>query len=229
MKQSKFVSMKPATVILLILLFGCKEKKDSVVKKKVIPNVKMALTEATKNHSDSSKVYDSIAHFLDNPVDFYKLKKATRHMHSGGNMRLSNRYFHSFDDDSYIYYDYWAIEFDRTNKRSLSFKVLKPWKKKSRDRYYSTDNEILVGIKSKIAWKGLNPSNFVGKSKAQLLNQLGEANFAKNQCLVYHRNDKFLVLKMKQNKVAWFKYFWLKKDVELMQELPDEIYYWSTK
>ena len=182
-------------------------------------NVKVAEKEST---------VDSLNLYFENPVDFFALKKQTEHMHTGGTIKLSNKYFYAVDDKKYKYYDYWAIEF--LNKiegtgNPLCFKVLKPWDTWKASQYAS-DNEILIGIKSMLNWKGLGASNFVKMEKEEITNKFNQPDFVKNECLIYHRNGKILIFNMKNGKVRWFKYFWLREPVKNIDELPDKCFRW---
>lgn len=217
--------MRTISAILLIFLFGCMQDESNnldVYEDQSIITTQVDSSEY--NAKDVDIVIDSITTFLNNPIDFYVVKDNV-HMLNSSNFVLGNDFFHSVDDSSYIFYDYWAMEFDRNSDRSLSFKVLKPWSS-PKDRYYSTDNEILIGIKSKIPCDALKRSNFVGKSEDEIVKQLGKPNFVEKECLVYYRNDKILILKSNNQKVSWFKYIWLEKDFESLNELPDELYQW---
>jgi len=215
----------------IVILLGCNNSNENVVNK-----TEEVSTELMKSDSLSIEVEeknsfnDSVSAYFNKPVDFYKLKKATMHMHSGGDLILSNDFFHSVNDDRYVYYNYWAIEFDTADyigrSRSLSFKVLKPWTENTREQYYETDNEILIGIKSKISWSGLEASNFVGQSAEQVKERFGEPNFNKNECVIYYLNDKLLVLKIDNGKVKWFKYIWLRTDFDSINNLPSKLYEW---
>lgn len=171
---------------------------------------------------------DSVSIYLENPVDFYALKKNTLSMHSGGNIRLNNKYFHSIDDDNYIYYDYWAIEFHNVfenDSKPLCFKALKPWGTPE-ERYYDKDNEILVGIKSRLDWDGLQQSNFVSLSDSVIIGKFGTPDTLLNNCMVYQREDKLLTLKIENSQIAWFKYFWLNDSVNYKEEILREWIQW---
>ena len=160
-------------------------------------------------------MFDSVLFYLDNPVDFSLLKKNTTGMHSGGNIRLENKYFYPIEDSNSIFYDYWAIEFCENfedDGKPLCFKVIKPWGKPE-DRYYEADNEILVGIKSRIEWDGLQQSNFVNQNVSVILNKFGQPDTTIRNCFIYHRDDKMLTLKIENERVEWFKYFWLQDTV----------------
>lgn len=220
--------MKLLKFIPFITLLGCNNPSKDVVNRneevstEILTNDSLSIEIEEKDSSN-----DSISTYFNNPMNFYELKKATTHMHSGGNFTLSNELFHSVEDDRYVYYDYWAIELDAPNldDRSLSFKVLKPWST-PKEKYYEADNEILIGIKSKIAWDGLKTSNFVGRSVEQIKKQFDDPNFDKNECLIYYLNDKLLVFKIDNEKVKWFKYVWLRTDFDSIKDLPNKLYEW---
>lgn len=149
-------------------------------------------------------------------------------MHSGGNLKIKNDFFHEVEDDRYIYYDYWAIQLDSMNlgERSLSFKVLKPWTEGTNEKYYSTDNEILVGIKSKIAWEALQNSNFVNHTTQQIEEKFGQPDTSLNSCLIYHLNDQLIIFKIGEEKVIWFKYIWMRTNLTSIDELPEQLFEW---
>ncbi len=220
--------MKLILYLTIIILLGCSETKqnsnNTFSKYSIeIKNTDSVNIQNTKQNNQS----DSINDYLDYPLDFHALKKATEHMHSGGSIRIKEDYFYKVEDPAYVYYDYWAIEFsDKIEgfKHPLSFKVLKPFEN-SEDRKYSSDNEILIGIKSRINWEGLGQSNFVGNKIPEITNKFGKPDFDKNECLIYHNNGKMLILKTGNDKVKWFKYLWFKDTINI-DELPDECFQW---
>ena len=214
--------------ILPLFAIGCttqpnesdKSLEDSLI-------VSEVLTDTMK--TEVKQVADSLDLYFDNPVDFFALKKQTEHMHTGTNIQLSNKYFYVVDEEKYEYYDYWAIEFfDKIEGegRPLCFKVLKPWGT-WKDSEYASDNEILIGIKSMLNWKGLGSSNFVGMQKTQIINKFNQPDFVKDNCLIYTRNGKTLIFSIKNDKVEWFKYFWLRKPVESVDDLPGKCFKWK--
>lgn len=210
----------------LLILVGCNysaSEKEKIILERLVSKV---ILEANDNDLNEEKnISDSLLFYLDNPIDFFSVKSKT-HMLNGGSFNLEDDLFYSDNDENKIYYNYWAFELEnnKNTERSLVFKVLKPWSKNSSDRYYSTDNEILVGMKSKIAWAGLGKSNFVGQSEKAIIEKFGEPNSNKNDCLIYSGNNKLLVLKIYNHEVLWFKYLWLKEVDETFIVLPDKVF-----
>lgn len=192
----------------IFLFFACSNNNavDEVKQEKTIE-------DTTQIESKVEPIYipDSLDLYLENPVDFYALKKKTKAMHSGGKVNLSSRYLHEIEDSISIYYDYWAIEFIglfANEQRPLCFKVIKPWSNPE-ERYYDNDNETLVGIQSCLEWYGLEQSNFVNLPDSVIVNRFGYPDTIVSDCYIYARNDKFLSLKIEGKRVKWFKYFWL--------------------
>jgi hypothetical protein len=219
---------KLITYFAILLLFSCNSAKKEETKSESQDQDTVCNKTIQDIEPVDKEEPDTLSIFLEKPLDFYALKKKTRHMHSGGIIRISNHLFHSIDDDTYIFYDYWAIALDTANikDRSLSFKVLKPWTEGTTERYYETDNEILIGIKSKISWFGLETCNFVGQTRNQVVERFGEPNSEEHSCLVYYRNDKLLILKLDSSKIVWFKYLWFNEDIHELLPLTEEAYKW---
>lgn len=229
--QDKMIrrTLKTGPILLPVLLMSCKESSESRTNKPQETAIEIVETDTLNLPAEEiGRPTDSLTAYFNNPVDFYALKKATTHMHSGGNLKIKNDFFHEVDDDRCIYYDYWAIQLDSMNlgERSLSFKVLKPWTEGTKEKYYDTDNEILVGIKSKVAWKALQNSNFVSQSILQIKEKLGEPDTSLNSCLIYHLNEQLIIFKIDEEKVIWFKYIWMRTNLASINDLPDQLFEW---
>lgn len=172
---------------------------------------------------------DSLKLYFDFPVDFFELKKNTLHMHSGGSKYLEKDRLHQSQQTGTILYVYWAIEFIRENSwtdYSLQFVTWKPWTT-PKEKYYETDNEELVGIESAVSWKGLGKSDFVGKTIGEIESKFGTGYELRNECLVYSHTDKILILSMKNEKVHWFKYYWLSESPNSLDDFPDYFFKWN--
>lgn len=172
---------------------------------------------------------DSLERYFDNPMDFFTVKKNTQHMHTGYSKLLDEDLLHQGKDSGAIFYTYWAIEFLRDHpdfSHSLQFITRKPWTTKT-ERSYETDNEELIGIESVISWKGLGESDFVGSSVAELEQKFGEPQDKKNECLLYAVNDKILILHLRNEKVKWFKYYWLAETFNTADSLPAYFFTWN--
>jgi hypothetical protein len=208
-----------------MMLFACGTNTNQ--QQVVVSNNEVEVTDSLVD-SVTEPEFDSVLFYLDNPVDFSLLKKKTTGMHSGGNIRLENKYFLPIEDDNSIYYDYWAIEFHENfedDGKPLCFKAIKPWGS-AEDRYYETDNEVIVGIKSRIEWEGLQQSNFVDQSKSDILNKFGQPDTTISNCLIYQRNDKLITLKIENERVEWFKYFWLNDTVNFKTMMHESLLNW---
>ncbi len=218
--------MKKYLYILFIVFMSCSGGKENNPQSP--KHEKQDTLKDTKVKDETKNLRDSVSSYLADPLDFYLLKKSTYAMHSGGNIRLNDSNFYSVNDKNYIYYNYWAIEFvdfTEDEDKPLSFKVLKPWGT-SEERYYQTDNEILVGIKSCISWDGLQNSNFVNLADTIILKRFGKPDLEQNDCLIYSENNRILSLKIQNNHVLWFKYFWLNKTIGSEKDIMPEITNW---
>jgi hypothetical protein len=208
------------------LFFSCNTSVSSVeIKLPEKDSVPFVSTQPMSNSfADSLKIY------FDFPVDFYALKKETMHMHSGSSRDFKEEYFRAAPDSTFEFYAYWAIEFDLKNdngkERSLLFATWKPWQT-AKQKNYETDNEILVGIQSKLAWEGLRQSNFVGKKMSETEARFGEAHVANENCRYYMHAGKILILHEKNDTVDWFKYFWLHESMTEPDSIPATFFTWN--
>ena len=220
--------IRPFTLLVLIFVFGCSEpqtaSKEVKTKKKPIDNV----TDSVIINQVPSK--DSLDLYFENPIDFYALKKVTRMLNSG-RFNIPKKQFHQLEDDRYIHFDFWAYEFDTRNRndgagRSLCFRTLKPFST-PKERYYDTDNEIIVGIKSRVSYSALGASNFVSNDITDIESKFGKAHLDTNNCMVYFRNKKCLILHITENeKIDWFKYLWLNSDVFTNEDYQQGLLSW---
>lgn len=181
-------------------------------------------TDLSQQNDSLLRFKDSIQTYFANPFDFYSLKKKTMHMHTGHAPDFKEDFLQNAPDSTCKFYCYWAVEFDLKKEgynRSLVFATWKPWNN-SNAKQYETDNEHVVGVRSKIQWKELGASDFVGRIKNELLEKFGEPHHSENNCMIYTQNENLLVLHSEKEKIDWFKYFL----IDTMQidplNLPDE-------
>ena len=220
--------MRFVPIITLIIFFGCNDAEpDTTYEPLEVADI--ATDSIVDSVIELDTVVDSISIYFANPVDFYALKKAPDdHMLNGGAFLVPDSCFHMVNDSSYVRYDYWVTKFHNNENgrlRALSFMTLKPWAT-PQNKYYENDNEILVGIKSRVVWDWLGPSNFVELPLSTILEKFGEPDSRRNECVVYYRENKLLVLNIEYDQVAWFQYLWLKDPITDVSELPDECFKW---
>lgn len=171
---------------------------------------------------------DSLKAYFDFPLDFYKVKKEARDMLDGYSKALKKETAHKIDDPDAIFYCYWNYEFDAKQipvGRSLTFATWKPWKT-AKQRYYETDNETLVGIESRVAWNGLQGSDFVDLKTDSIRTRFGEPMAIRNDCMVYFLEDKILILHTSENKIDWFRYYWCDAIIEHPDSLSGDLFVW---
>ena len=112
--------------------------------------------------------------------------------------------------------------------RLVSFSTYKPWST-AQDKYYSADNELLVGIECMVRHPAMEPSNFVGTDVKDIQAQYGREWASRNNCLVYFENQKVLVLHRAGSTIDWFKYYWLNDGISQIDEMPEELFSWKKR
>ena len=57
--------------------------------------------------------------------------------------------------------------------------------------------------------------DFVGLDSVRIIKQFGQESFYKNNCMVYTKDNIALILKIKKNRVEWFRYVILADELKL--------------
>lgn len=236
--------------ILVILIVGCNsaDNERSNPKEEEQPEVSTevgdSITEASDTLSEALQGYEqNLENFFSNPLKFPAIKKDIHFLEMG--TCLAPKYMHPIEE-GYYNYNYGTcpgLLFDHVDsshnekfnviidsfpmsKVLMSFSTYKPWVT-AQDRYYSNNNEIIVGCEVMVGYEGLEPYNFVGKTKHEVIELFGENYFSKQGCIVYLREGKILVLRIVQGKVTWFKYYWLNSEKSSLEDLPDTLFRWT--
>ncbi|TNE53968.1 MAG: hypothetical protein EP338_09420 [Bacteroidetes bacterium] len=209
-------------ISLLLVLFACQQPESNRKKKLVPQKIPAPKAQIVPQRPDSLSIY------FKNPIDFYALKKQTRMLNSGW-FHVGKRFFRAKDSNE-VYFDYWAYEFDtkdpkRHRDRALTFRTIKPFSS-PRERYYETDNETLVGIKSRVVYPALGPSNFVGLQKEQILRRFGPPMIERGNYIGYFRGEQLLLFQLNEERIQWFKYFYLRDPVKEPTQIPKIFYKW---
>lgn len=192
---------------------------------------------------------DSLRAYFENPIDFYAIKKQTKYgMLDGGGPDMKREFYHDINNPDAIVYVYWNIEFmppKYTYERSLQFATWKPWKTPVQ-KYSSTDNETLVGIRCSVPWNPLGKSNFIGMHIDSVKAKFGEPQAKDDRYSVYYNSassdrpddqvkpthiyfldDHLLLLHEEKEHIAWFKYYWWHENITSADSLPDAVLEWS--
>lgn len=218
---------------LLVVFISCKQNLQSEVapdKQTEVVRIDTMAQNETEREDSLLRFSDSLSAYFENPFDFYSLKQKTMHMHTGHAPEFKEEYFLKTENPYDQFYCYWALEFDikkDNSKKSLVFATWKPWASHD-ERDYENDNEILVGLRSKISWpEGLQRSDFVGQSVQEIKKRFGEPQQSEENCLLYFQNEKLLMFHQKNEKVDWFKFFVLDTNEVSLEKLPAEFFEFS--
>jgi hypothetical protein len=181
--------------------------------------------------------------YLENPINFYAVKKELRFLNKGS--KLSKKYL-PIPKKGDIQYSYGTfkgllksineqgdkilikdpLEQFSSSETLISFLTYKPWRT-AKDRYITTNNETLLGIRSKVSYTGFANYDFVHKSQKEIEALFGKDYLLEQNCMLYLRNGKILVLKLENSQVIWFKYYTLQKEIKTIAQLPPNLLVWS--
>lgn len=216
-------------------LSGCRETTPRSSETSIVSDTQLPDSSSPAEISPENPFEDSLKSFFQNPLDFAAFKKQTS-MLNGGITAIQNL-LHS-EPEPFKYYEYvafgWSLKAGLNQPLSqfedeeylIVFSTWKPWDT-PKARYYSSDNEILVGIQAKAAYASLDKADFVGKDSSEILAQFGPPHFTKQGCALYRKEDKLLVFRLMNDQVSWFKYYWLEDSDFAFEELPGEIFRWN--
>lgn len=87
----------------------------------------------------------------------------------------------------------------------ISIITHKPWTTE-KEKYYSTDNEIVIGFESRVNYNHLNELNLVGDSEKEISEQFGIPDLVRDDCYAYKADQKVLVLHLENETVDWMKF-----------------------
>ena len=119
-----------------------------------------------------------------------------------------------------------TLEAISPDKKLMSFSTYKPWKT-AKDKYMSNDNEILVGLEIAIGHPAFEPGDFVEMRTDSIVGRFGEPDTCMQKCAVYLDQSHVLVLHEKNDKVDWFKMYWLNDSITTIEQLPEQLFRWK--
>lgn len=226
-----------------VLFFSCSDSgheepveeipfsKDSTISEEILQDT-LVIDSATLN----------LISLLDSPLNFSRVKEEFHLLEMG--TILPKKYMRPIDSTLHNY-NYGAnaalLRYGKGRQdftppldelqdagRLVSFSTYKPWGT-AEEKYYETDNELLVGVESRINHPALEPLNFVGTKLIDIHHQFGQEWRIKGPCHLYFNKNKILVLHNSKGRIDWFKYYWLNSSIQKMNDLPDELFVWKNR
>ncbi|NRA10337.1 MAG: hypothetical protein HRT57_00105 [Crocinitomicaceae bacterium] len=120
-----------------------------------------------------------------------------------------------------MYYGYWLIGGRRIGyvgkNKTPEVEIFNPvqilvYKPKDDDwKMYNDPNEILIQINTVYNDFDLPELAYIGWTKDEILQEFDKPSFEKNECIIYSKDQKALILHLTQNKVDWLKFIHLNK------------------
>ena len=232
-----------ASLLLISFVLGCMQNSSEQVDEII------SATDSTLVNSDNivaieNEPFDSaryrLKEYFQNPIDFYQVKREIDLLEMG---TILPSEFMLPIDSGYHNYNYGAVKgllrqsrgFNKfhppveeldNNHRILSFSTYKPWAT-AKDRYLTTDNEILVGMEIYIGHPVFGKSDFVEKKWQEIEVMFGTPDSTINDCYIYFENQRVLVFNTLGNHVVWFKYYRLNDFVFAINDLPKSLFSWK--
>lgn len=181
---------------------------------------------------------DSINEFLNKPFDLFEFKKSKNGSLSAG---AAFKEYHFKPDFKYVAYQFFMFEPKTINyiddgKEIRHQKIGYIGRSKDNtcfledgivittiqplDKYknqYLNPNEILIELVAKYNDFDLPEFAFVGLDSLSITNKLGPPYLYEQKCLIYQNKSKALILKIKNSRVIWLKYIYLKEGIDIMK------------
>ncbi len=121
-----------------------------------------------------------------------------------------------------------AKELKSDASKFISIITYKPWTTQE-EKYYSTNNEIIIGFETRVNYNQLNQFNLVGESEDQISDLYGLPDVIENDCYAFKEDQKVLVLHLSNNKIDWLKFYQLNEETFLSEEYPKGLFEWTAK
>lgn len=236
MSLSKF-----AVLFLTTVLFGCSESNQE--NDHLAPLSPSDPSITTLDISNEITLIDSfdlrLKSDIENWFDLASMKEEIGFLEMGRNIPSN---FRPKMDSGYYNYNFGAvgglvlkrdipvaIGFDKLRemtKKFISISTYKPWTTRE-EKYYDTNNEIIVGIETLINYERLGKMNFVGRSKSAIENSYGDPDTIKGSTVAYFVHNRVLILSYSEEKVEWFKCYLLNQESFENKDLPENIFQWN--
>jgi len=164
---------------------------------------------------------DSLASFLESPIDLAEFKKTKGGANSGHADAPASAYR---PEQKGFYYRYMLFNTPQSiseARRFSEFEIV-VYKDGSEIGDYFDTNESLISIKSAFADPDLYDLNFVGKPVSEVSSALGDAYWERESVMVYHSKNDMLLLSISEEQVKWFRYIKLNEEINSIEEIPEE-------
>ena len=233
-KTSHWLIILTGTVITVL---SCSHESEKTTDKPIRKNADSSVVTTKKLPDPTSPTEINLQNYFADTLDFSAIKKELNTMHSmGGSIPAAQLPELRGGSVLYHYGAFRLLVDDRLHRKIrhyapfeplIVFAVDKPWDS-PKEKYYTTDNEILLGFKSLVKYDGLGSSDLVGKEIQEILEKFGEAHYEKKNCLIYRQEKEILVLKEERDKVKWLKRYTLRRNIPT-DSLNERLFHWPTR
>lgn len=121
-----------------------------------------------------------------------------------------------------------AKELKAAAYKFISIITHKPWTTKE-EKYYSTNNETIIGFETCVNYEHLNEFNLVGETEDDISAMYGLPDLIENDCFAYKEDQKVLVLHFNDEQVDWLKFYQLNNETFLNKDYPTDLFKWTAK
>lgn len=121
-----------------------------------------------------------------------------------------------------------AKELKAAAYKFISIITHKPWTTKE-EKYYSTNNETIIGFETCVNYEHLNEFNLVGETEDDISAMYGLPDLIENDCFAYKEDQKVLVLHFNDEQVDWLKFYQLNNETFLSKDYPTDLFKWTAK
>jgi len=209
--------MKKIKLIIILttvsLIFGCNQRKNLNNEKVEIHIDSMGLKIVKKNKKSNSELIS----FLENPIDLIDYKNQKKNWTSSGFNGFS--YYYSPQKRDSIYY---AYTYPNDNENPMRFDKIIVFKYGENKQIYNDNTERLIGMNIFSNDSLLGKANLIGLTTSRIKSRFGESELSTSDKLIYINENKIILLKIENNKVASFKYLKLNTnniDKELIEQI----------
>jgi len=209
------------SITFFLLIIGCNNTNELEIKKEggaidTLITPKEEFFEGKKAEEDNIL----ISKILENPINLEEYKRNYGTSHSSP---TNNNFYYKPDTLGFYYSYYFFIEQQRKFKgKSLRDFYITVYKYGSVVGNFYDTNEELIELKSKINMH-LGELDIIGLEKKDVLNRFGNPFQTDTDFIIYSLNNIYLIIRLNNNNVVWFKYVKAESGYQSLDQFPKEL------
>lgn len=239
--NNQFIFVISSLAFFVCLMACSSNKQNELIENNLVSKTDSIKKQEQKTREETSIFRERLRTYLNSSINLTEMKNEIGFLSMGWS--ISSDYLPSLPEGQ-RQYNYGAvgglildpsirispkpIELKQSGEKFLSIITYKPWTT-AKEKYYTTDNETIIGFETNVNYELLDSLNFVGLDIDSIQSQFGEPDTIIENSWLYKEDRKVLSLHVNDGFVDWMKFYELNDSIFSMDHYPKELHTWTAK